>query len=72
MGLCGGKAVDRMLEPKLLYQPLQQSRDDPDGRLQGTPTPRTLVGEVRGQEKKVIDVKSSMILLPGAKVQSLE
>ena len=35
-------------------------------------TPRTLVGEVRGQEKKDIDMKSSMILLTGAKVQSLE
>lgn len=53
-----------------MYQFSQQSGDGPDVRLESPPT--TLVGEMKRLEREDTEMNSSMILFPGAKVQSLE
>lgn len=66
-----GQLTECYTDPKLSYQLLQQSWEDPDVGLHGIP-PSTHIWEVRRQERRDLEMKSRMILLTRAKVQSLD
>lgn len=59
------------MEAKAFKTAFTQSWDGPDGKLGGIPS-STHAGEVRRQERRDREMKSCVILLIGAKVQSLE
>lgn len=47
-----GRAVDRMLEPKLLHQLLQQGGEDSDMKLHGVPPPQGHLGKGGGGRER--------------------